>query len=967
MSEPAIAPLRVLLVEDSATDAKLVVQALRQTGRTIECTRVETADAMRSALELEAWDCVISDWSMPKFSAAAALAILKEQQLDLPFIIVSGTIGEDSAVEAMRAGAHDYVLKDKLGRLLPAIERELRECSGRAAHRRAENALLQSDTGLKQAEAGRTRAEEALEQREQQLRQAQKMEAIGRLAGGVAHDFNNMLSVILSYGELVLEGLESADPLRADMEEIRTAAMRAAGLTHQLLMFSRQQVFEPKVIDLREVLTSMDKMLQRILGEDVELVSIAASEARVRVDPTHIEQVILNLAVNARDAMPTGGKLTIETANVVLDEEYALSHLATNAGPHVMLAVSDTGSGMDRETQARIFEPFFTTKEPGKGTGLGLSTVFGIVQQSGGNIWVYSELGKGTTFKVYLPRVDAELDRPTPLVAKAKLRGAETILLVEDDEQVRTIVLSILRRQGYQVLAAQRADEALLFDEQHSAAIDLLLTDVVMPQMSGPELAKRLLLTRPRMRVLYMSGYTDDSIVRHGVLNEGVAFLQKPVTPASIARKVREVLDQEHQLDQEDGHVHEPAAIQPDSAPLEHAIRVSVPPDTGPRVLVVDDDDALLRAHARALVLGGYQVITAVNGAEAIHAISEQSFDVILSDIDMPGMSGITLLERVRTYDLDVPVVLITGAPSLETAMKAMECGALRYLTKPIDLQSLVKVADDAFRLHRIAKAKRQALELAGGADRFIGDQAGLVARFAGALESLYIVYQPVVSSSNRTVFAYEALLRTNEPSLPHPGAVIDAAERLDGVHVLGRKIRAKAVEPLGQLPDEIVLFLNLHPRDLLDDELFNAHTALAAVANRVVLEITERESLACISDVQARVASLRELGFRIAIDDFGAGYAGLTSFTLLQPDIVKLDMALVRDLHREPRKQTLVRTIISMCKELGILVTGEGIEVQEEREELERAGCDLMQGYLFAKPGAAFPIPTFEAASGGS
>jgi EAL domain-containing protein (putative c-di-GMP-specific phosphodiesterase class I) len=406
--------------------------------------------------------------------------------------------------------------------------------------------------------------------------------------------------------------------------------------------------------------------------------------------------------------------------------------------------------------------------------------------------------------------------------------------------------------------------------------------------------------------------------------------------------------------------------MQPDSAPIEPGAKLSSPPNTGPRVLIVDDDDALLRAHARALVLGGYQVVTAADGGSAMRALGQQSFNVILSDIDMPGMSGITLLERVRAHDLDVPVVLITGAPSLETAMKAMERGALRYLTKPIDLQSLVKVADDAVRLHRIAKAKRQALELAGGADRFIGDQAGLVARFAQALETLHIVYQPVVSCSNNTVFGYEALLRTNEPSLPHPEAVIDAAERLEAVHILGRKIRATAIEPLGQLPDNVALFLNLHPRDLLDEELFNPHGALANVADRVVLEITERESLEGLRDIQARVASLRKLGFRIAVDDFGAGYAGLTSFTLLQPDFVKLDMALVRDLHREPRKQTVVRTMIAMCKELGIIVTGEGIEVREERQELERAGCDLMQGYLFARPGAAFPIPVFEDISNG-
>jgi two-component system, cell cycle sensor histidine kinase and response regulator CckA len=649
------AALRVLMVEDSATDAKLVLQELKRGGLRIESERVETAEAMREALERQGWDIVTSDWSMPNFTAPAALAILKEKRVDLPFIIVSGTIGEETAVEAMRAGAHDYVLKDKLGRLTPAVEREVRESRERGARRQAEEALRESEarfrrlseagiigivtgdvhgniidaneaylqmvgysreellqgavrwadltppelahlgarsveelqakgvaapwetetfrkdgsrlsvlvgmamlecpktiafmvdlTPRKQAEAGRAQAEEALRRSEEQLRQAQKMEAVGRLAGGVAHDFNNVLSVILSYSDLILADLKPSDPLRNDVNEIGKAATRAAGLTRQLLMFSRQQVMEPKVIDLHEVLTGMDNMLQRILGEDVELVAVPPrSPGRVKADPSHIEQVILNLVVNARDAMPTGGKLTIEIGNVVLDEAYASSHLPTRAGPHVMLAVSDTGTGMDRETQKHIFEPFFTTKEIGKGTGLGLSTVFGIVQQSGGSIWVYSELGKGTTFKVYLPRVDDAVDVLRPPGTPSSLRGTETILLVEDEEQVRTIALNILRRQGYQVIPAQNAGEALLICERRPGDIDLLLTDVVMPQMSGPELAKRLASIRPEMKILCMSGYTDDSIVRHGVLETGVAFVQKPITPALLTRKVREVLDGE--------------------------------------------------------------------------------------------------------------------------------------------------------------------------------------------------------------------------------------------------------------------------------------------------------------------------------------------------------------------------------------------------------------------------------------
>jgi CheY-like chemotaxis protein len=309
-------------------------------------------------------------------------------------------------------------------------------------------------------------------------------------------------------------------------------------------LFSRQQVVEPKVLDLNEILGGMDKMLKRIVGEDVDLTWVPTPDlGRIRADAGNVEQVIMNLVVNARDAMPTGGQLTIEARNVDLDDDYAREHIGSSPGRHVMLAVSDNGVGMDKATQSRIFEPFFTTKEPGKGTGLGLSTVFGIAQRSGGSIWVYSEPGKGTAFKVYFPRVIAEVDAPHQTLPPVTLRGHETILLVEDEEQVRAVAQSILKRNGYRVIVAQNAGEALIFCEKHPGIIHMLLTDVVMPQMSGAELAKRIAKTRPDMRVLCMSGYTDDSIVRHGVLESGVAFMQKPFTPETLMRKVREVFN----------------------------------------------------------------------------------------------------------------------------------------------------------------------------------------------------------------------------------------------------------------------------------------------------------------------------------------------------------------------------------------------------------------------------------------
>jgi len=386
----------------------------------------------------------------------------------------------------------------------------------------------------------------ALARAEDQLRQSQKMEAIGRLAGGIAHDFNNVLSVVLSYSELIKAELPPSDPIGADVDEIWKAGGRAARLTRQLLAFSRQQTLEPKVLDLGQSVLEMEKMLRRLLGADVELTILPATDlGSVKADAGQIEQVLMNLAVNARDAMPQGGKLTVEIKNVDLDQEYAGTHLDVKPGPHVLLAVSDTGTGMDKATVARIFEPFFTTKEKGKGTGLGLAVVFGIVKQSGGHVWVYSEPGQGTTFRIYLPRVEGAADSagPPPEPLPSATRGNETVLLVDDDDQVRAVACNILRRAGYVVLEASNGGEALMIGEQHGATIHLLLTDVVLPRMSGRQIAERIAGMRPGTKVLFMSGYTDDAVLQHGILESTAAYLQKPLTPEALARKVRAVLD----------------------------------------------------------------------------------------------------------------------------------------------------------------------------------------------------------------------------------------------------------------------------------------------------------------------------------------------------------------------------------------------------------------------------------------
>ena len=379
---------------------------------------------------------------------------------------------------------------------------------------------------------------------EQQFRQAQKMEAVGQLAGGVAHDFNNLLTAILGYAELLAEKLQGRPREAEDLDEIRKAGERAASLTRQLLAFSRQQVFERKVLDLNRLIAEIEKMLRRLIGEDVDLVTaLDPALAYVWADAGQLEQVVMNLAVNARDAMPRGGRLTIETSNVDLDEAYARLHIPIRPGRYVMIAVSDTGVGMDAATRSRIFEPFFTTKERGKGTGLGLATVYGIVKQSGGYIWAYSEPGKGTTFKIYLPPADQSLLPEEDRVEETlSVRGTETVLLVEDEESVRTLSRAILENHGYRVLEAAGAQEAIETVREYQQPIHLLLTDVIMPSMGGPDLASRIQTLRPGLKVLFMSGYTDETVFRHGHLEQGCLFLQKPFTPAALARKLREAL-----------------------------------------------------------------------------------------------------------------------------------------------------------------------------------------------------------------------------------------------------------------------------------------------------------------------------------------------------------------------------------------------------------------------------------------
>jgi two-component system cell cycle sensor histidine kinase/response regulator CckA len=637
--------IRLLLVEDDPDDAEIICLELERHGFELDTLRVDTEPEFVGALDSREWDFIISDFQMPTFDGLRAFAVYVQRDLDIPFVFVSGALGEERAVEAMRAGARDYLLKGNLTRLNVVVSRELRAAKSRKERRIAEEAAETERRRLTMAVAAsgvgvfefrlpttpdlyvsprlaeilgyspeqlpahdrildwvRTRVHpddlaalkppwrrfvsgetercngelrmrnkknqwveisawaqaarrdargvathvvtvvlDLTERKrlEGQLRQSQKMEAVGLLAGGVAHDFNNLLTAIFSFGQFVLDEIGENGPAHADMLEVLRAARRAEGLTSQLLAFSRRRAVSPQILDINDVVQQIDRMLQRVLGEHISVSTAFASPSLVHIDPGALEQVLMNLAVNARDAMPSGGTLKIETSTVTLPSP-AFPGLDLAPGPHVLLALSDTGTGMDEETQSRIFEPFFTTKETGRGTGLGLSTCYGIVTQARGQIRVVSELGRGSTFQVLLPMSNApqavEADRHSTPVS---VRGSETILLAEDDEQVRRLTVRLLRNLGYVVHEASDGVRALERLAEIEGPIDLLITDLVMPELGGKELARMASERRPGLKVLAMTGYSDvlpgDADVAH--------LIQKPFTPADLARKLRQILD----------------------------------------------------------------------------------------------------------------------------------------------------------------------------------------------------------------------------------------------------------------------------------------------------------------------------------------------------------------------------------------------------------------------------------------
>ena len=599
-------PLRVLVVDDDAQMLRSITDILRMRGYSalLAGTGKQAIDIAHRLKGVPA--VALVDLQLPDMDGIELIRHLREIAALTEVVILTGNASVDSAVRALRENSTDYLVKPVqpdhlIGTIERAGERSQRRCAEAAMHESQNRLRLifdhASDALFIADDAGRiidanpaacTLGCQSLEQMrsltmadvlpenginvldvrsatfapgvfvhtvrdltrqrklEDQLVQAQKMEAVGQLAGGVAHDFNNLLTVIMSYSSMLLTDMEAANPMRGDIQEISNAATRAATLTRQLLAFSRKQVLQLQAVNVNEVVSHVEKLLRRLIGEDISLSThLDPSLAHINGDPGQLEQVLLNLAVNARDAMPNGGALTIATGNVDLSDEHGERHMGAAPGKYVMVSVTDTGGGMTKEVQQRLFEPFYTTKGPGKGTGLGLSTVHGIVKQSGGDVYVYSELGHGTTFKVYFPclNAEAELIATTAEHAAITPRGSETILLAEDDEALRALGERVLSAFGYKVLVARTGAEALRIVAEHQGHIDLVATDVVMPEMNGSQLVAKVLKARPGIRVLFMSGYTDDEVVRRGVIDGQTAFLQKPFTPDLIANKVRQVLD----------------------------------------------------------------------------------------------------------------------------------------------------------------------------------------------------------------------------------------------------------------------------------------------------------------------------------------------------------------------------------------------------------------------------------------
>jgi two-component system, cell cycle sensor histidine kinase and response regulator CckA len=1025
--------------------------AVARADSTIAIAIAGTSREALSLLERDSFSLLLLDSTLD-IPAIELLAKLRgsEAAKAMAVIVLAAAESAQDRARALEAGALDVLVKP-----VDAIE---------LGHKtRAVLALSQH------AEQRARQAEMAAEGK---LAQSQKMEAVAMLAGGIAHDCNNILAVILSFAGFASEGLNPADKRYSDLNEVIKAANRAARLTRQLLTVTSQQPSELEPTDLNQRLSELGNLISAAAGPAVYVtVSLGVAPAVVELDPAQFDQVVLNLVVNAREAMPDGGKLHLQ-----IDSD---SDRQDRKARSARLIVSDSGVGMDEHTQRRIFEPFFSTK--GKGKGLGLASCFGIVEACGGSIRVASKPGLGSTFTVELP-LSAHVLAKSPRPAQSEPQGSgENVLLVEDEATLLRALVRVFESAGYKVHSAADGEAGKRLIDELGERLDAVVTDVIMPGVGGDEVALHAARAAPNAVIFLTSGYLD------GARNDGAfPILWKPIPPREIARTVARALTERKGNQQasatpsatpavvlvvEDDEsaqqalsrilssagftskvagslrearevfetqgdpqivlcdlslpegsgsellgwiqatrpelrdrvfvltgsagaassrqliaggsfpvlskltppaqllsllkaaCHVPAPALPSKRPSAAAPSLPVKGDDTlhrERVLVVNEDEVLIQASKRMLRVAGFEVTSATTRADAVQLLASREFSVLVVDAAMAEAVDPGSADELRNAQL--PTVVLTTSPAQPASIRSARRHATEYLMKPFSAEALRTATRRVIDAERAARIRRQLLAAHHGGDDFQADLAGTAATFGRALSRIEVAFQPVVRSGDCSVFGFEALLRCSEPDFVSPARLLAASQVLGRQHDLGRAVRAGVARTLREHSQrEEVIFVNVDPAELGDGLLIEESDPLLPFARRVVFEISERAALVGgDSGLEKRLSRLRERGYRLALDDLGEGYSGLSSLATVLPDIVKIDTSLVRDIHRSALKRDIVVSLLQTARRAGIIVVAEGVESAGERELLSTLGCDLMQGYLFAKPGPAFPVPVF-------
>ena len=783
------------------------------------------------------------------------------------------------------------------------------------------------------------------------LLEAQRTELVGRLTTSVAHDFNNVLCVIIMCADLMLA--YASDPAaQTDIEEILYAARRGVLLTRKLLSFSRRQ--EAGVAggcDLAAVLTETMPMIERLVTPRVKIdVRVDADSLAVSMDATSVEQILLNLATNARDAMPEGGCLTLSASHP------AEASGALRPRQYVRLEVADTGTGMDEATLARVFEPLFTTKPKGAGTGIGLSTCAMLVDYVGGAITVRSKLGEGTRFAVDLPLAEGVVSSPgaTPTPGALDDAGGACCLLVEDDVTLRRACARALAEVGFVVVEARNHDEAVRELTARGAAVRLIVSDMGLPGVGGAQLVLNARALVPGIASLLITGHIDSE--QDGAVGR-TDILWKPFSTNTLTRRALDAIDSSGGVAPVARGGASPADVA--EAPPVAATLSTPPPEParGLRVLLVEADEASRSTLAGLLEARGLAVLQTTTGAEALAIVTAQDLHVAVIAMQLPDGEGVEVLAALRRRGSMIPALLVGADRSFEGVRRALDARATSYLTTPVAPGHFVEQVERAAAEGEISRLQHQLLSAKLGHNSPLLDFPTMGRELDAALRDLFMVYQPIVRSLGHSIFAYETLMRSRSTALAGPMRILAAAEALGRVHEVGRVVRSRVAATLRDNPQCYEpIFVNLHPSELRAEILLAADEPLLPFASRIVLEVTERAQLDVRNDLNVTLQLLRTAGYRIALDDLGEGYAGLSWLVKLTPDIAKLDMSLIRDLHKSRIKRELVASLVGVCRRARTTVVAEGVETADEANVLVDLGCDLMQGYYFARPGAPFP-----------